>query len=184
MEVTFHATTSFYGVHVILKTITRTRTLKGGGFGLTLRLDIVNSSVYLALIWLLRLRRELYIFFLQGSVLRTKLVQIRSHKPAKSLSYGSLPTYLCVLYLNGHREKLGLWDSARFLYNLCAQFSDGYWEYIRDEYFRNYLNLKVLLFRYLSNGHCTTIECKFPLNLIIQYIAAYLFYQLPDGYHK
>ena len=36
MEVTFHATTSFYGVHVILKTITRTRTLKGGGFGLTM----------------------------------------------------------------------------------------------------------------------------------------------------
>ena len=35
MEVIFHATTSFYGVHVILKTITRTRTLKGGGFGLT-----------------------------------------------------------------------------------------------------------------------------------------------------
>ena len=35
MEVTFQATTSFYGVHVILKTITRTRTLKGGGFGLT-----------------------------------------------------------------------------------------------------------------------------------------------------
>ena len=35
MEVTFHTTISFYGVHVILKTITRTRTLKGGGFGLT-----------------------------------------------------------------------------------------------------------------------------------------------------
>ena len=35
-EVTFHATTTFYRVHVILKTITRTRTLKGGGFGLTL----------------------------------------------------------------------------------------------------------------------------------------------------
>ena len=35
MEVTFHATTSFDRVHVILKTITRTRTLKGGGFGLT-----------------------------------------------------------------------------------------------------------------------------------------------------
>ena len=25
----------FYDIHVILKTITRTRTLKGGGFGLT-----------------------------------------------------------------------------------------------------------------------------------------------------
>ena len=34
MEVTFQATTSFYGVHVILKPITRTRVLKGGGFGL------------------------------------------------------------------------------------------------------------------------------------------------------
>ena len=35
MEVTFHVTTSFGMTHVILKTITRTRTLKGGGFGLT-----------------------------------------------------------------------------------------------------------------------------------------------------
>ena len=35
MEVTFHATTSFDMIHMILKTITRTRTLKGGGFGLT-----------------------------------------------------------------------------------------------------------------------------------------------------
>ena len=35
MEITFHITTSLHGVHVILKTITRTRTLKGGGFGLT-----------------------------------------------------------------------------------------------------------------------------------------------------
>ena len=35
MEVTFHVTTSFGMIHVILKTITRTRTLKGGGFGLT-----------------------------------------------------------------------------------------------------------------------------------------------------
>ena len=35
MEVTFYATTSFGRIHVILKTITRTRTLKGGGFGLT-----------------------------------------------------------------------------------------------------------------------------------------------------
>ena len=35
MEVVFHATASFGMSHVILKTITRTRTLKGGGFGLT-----------------------------------------------------------------------------------------------------------------------------------------------------
>ena len=35
MEVTFKATTSFGATHVILKTITRTRTLKGDGFGLT-----------------------------------------------------------------------------------------------------------------------------------------------------
>ena len=35
MEVTFHATTSFGVIHVVLKTITRTKTLKGGGFGLT-----------------------------------------------------------------------------------------------------------------------------------------------------
>ena len=41
--VTFHATTSFYEVHVILKTITRTRTLKGGGFGLTRRLYLTKS---------------------------------------------------------------------------------------------------------------------------------------------
>ena len=34
MEVTFHVTTSFSIMHVILKTTTRTRTLKGGGFGL------------------------------------------------------------------------------------------------------------------------------------------------------
>ena len=31
MEVTFHVTTSFGKTHVILKTITWTRTLKGGG---------------------------------------------------------------------------------------------------------------------------------------------------------
>ena len=35
MEATFHVTTSFGMIHVIIKTITRTRTLKGGGFGLT-----------------------------------------------------------------------------------------------------------------------------------------------------
>ena len=35
MEVTFHATTSFGIIHVILEIITRTRTLKGGGSGLT-----------------------------------------------------------------------------------------------------------------------------------------------------
>ena len=35
MGVTFHATTSFGMTHVILKTTTCTRTLKGGGFGLT-----------------------------------------------------------------------------------------------------------------------------------------------------
>jgi hypothetical protein len=35
MEATFQVVPSFYGVHVILKTITRTRMLKGGGFGLT-----------------------------------------------------------------------------------------------------------------------------------------------------
>ena len=35
MAITSHITTSLHGVHVILKTITRTRTLKGGGFGLT-----------------------------------------------------------------------------------------------------------------------------------------------------
>ena len=36
VEVTFHATLSFDRVHVILKIITRTRMLKGGGSGLTL----------------------------------------------------------------------------------------------------------------------------------------------------
>src|SRR6202022_1888680 len=36
-ENTFYMTTSFGKTHVILKTITRTRTLKGGGFGLTVR---------------------------------------------------------------------------------------------------------------------------------------------------
>jgi hypothetical protein len=35
MKVTSHVTTSFGATHVILKTITQTRTLKGGGFGLT-----------------------------------------------------------------------------------------------------------------------------------------------------
>ena len=35
MEATFHTTLSYKRMHVILKTITRTRTLKGGGFGLT-----------------------------------------------------------------------------------------------------------------------------------------------------
>ena len=35
MGVTFHATMNCGVIHVILKTITRTRTLKGGGFGLT-----------------------------------------------------------------------------------------------------------------------------------------------------
>ena len=40
-EVTFHTTTSFSRRHVILKTITRTRTLKGGGFGLTLALPFI-----------------------------------------------------------------------------------------------------------------------------------------------
>ena len=35
VEVTCCVTTSFYGVDVILKTITRTKTLKGGRFGLT-----------------------------------------------------------------------------------------------------------------------------------------------------
>ena len=35
MEVAFHVTTSFGMTHVILETTTRTRTLKGGGFGLT-----------------------------------------------------------------------------------------------------------------------------------------------------
>ena len=35
---TFYVTTSFGMTHVILKTITRTRTLKGGGFGLTMSL--------------------------------------------------------------------------------------------------------------------------------------------------
>ena len=39
MEVTSHVTTSFGMIHVILETITRTRTLKGGGFGLTLRYE-------------------------------------------------------------------------------------------------------------------------------------------------
>ena len=34
-EITFNVTTSCGATHVILKTITRTRTLKGGGFGLT-----------------------------------------------------------------------------------------------------------------------------------------------------
>ena len=36
------AKAKFYGVHVILKTITRTRTLKGGGFGLTPHLKGVH----------------------------------------------------------------------------------------------------------------------------------------------
>ena len=44
VEVTFHATTSFDRMHVILKTITRTRTLKGGGFGLTGRL--LDHTIY------------------------------------------------------------------------------------------------------------------------------------------
>ena len=35
MAITFHIITSLHGVHVILKTITRTKTLKGGEFGLT-----------------------------------------------------------------------------------------------------------------------------------------------------
>ena len=35
MEVTFHVTTSYGMIHVIHKTITRTRTPKGGGLGLT-----------------------------------------------------------------------------------------------------------------------------------------------------
>ena len=35
MEVTFHVTPSVGMTHVILKTNARTRTLKGGGFGLT-----------------------------------------------------------------------------------------------------------------------------------------------------
>ena len=35
MEITSHVTTNFGMTHVIPKTITRTRTLKGGGFGLT-----------------------------------------------------------------------------------------------------------------------------------------------------
>jgi hypothetical protein len=35
MEATFKIIPSFYEVHVILKTTTRTKTLKGGGFGLT-----------------------------------------------------------------------------------------------------------------------------------------------------
>ena len=35
MELVFHVTTSFGIIHVILKTITRTMTPKGGGFGLT-----------------------------------------------------------------------------------------------------------------------------------------------------
>jgi hypothetical protein len=42
MKVTSHVTTSFGVTHVILKTITRTRTLKGGGFGLTTILDNVT----------------------------------------------------------------------------------------------------------------------------------------------
>ena len=40
VEVTFRASTIVETVHVILKTITRTRTPKGGGFGLT----TVNST--------------------------------------------------------------------------------------------------------------------------------------------
>ena len=43
MEVTFHVTTSLHEVHVILKTITRTRTLKGGVFGLTLGPDALDT---------------------------------------------------------------------------------------------------------------------------------------------
>ena len=35
VEVTFHVSTSVEMVRVILKTISRTRTLKGGGFGPT-----------------------------------------------------------------------------------------------------------------------------------------------------
>ena len=37
----------FYGVHVILKTITRTRTLKGGGFGLTIYPNSSQHSTHL-----------------------------------------------------------------------------------------------------------------------------------------
>ena len=44
VEVTFHASMSFEMVHVILKTITRTRTLKGGGFGLT-SVRILHHSI-------------------------------------------------------------------------------------------------------------------------------------------
>ena len=40
MGVTFHATTSFGMIHVILKTITRTTTPKDGGFGLTMVIRI------------------------------------------------------------------------------------------------------------------------------------------------
>ena len=43
MAIIFHITTRLHGVHVILKTITRTRTLKGGGFGLIPILTTVFS---------------------------------------------------------------------------------------------------------------------------------------------
>ena len=42
MEVAFHVTTSFGMTHVILETTTQTRTLKGGGFGLTLGVFYCN----------------------------------------------------------------------------------------------------------------------------------------------
>ena len=51
MEVTFHATTSFDGVHVILKTITRTRTLKGDGFGLTWCEVVIITPTILTRLW-------------------------------------------------------------------------------------------------------------------------------------
>ena len=48
MEATFQVVPSFYGVNVIPKTITWTRMLKGGGFGLTVGLPPVAnySEVY------------------------------------------------------------------------------------------------------------------------------------------
>ena len=48
MGLTFHVTMSFGMTHVILKTTTRTRTLKGGGFGLT---GTVCSSKGNATMW-------------------------------------------------------------------------------------------------------------------------------------
>ena len=53
MGVTFHATMNCGVIHVILKTITRTRTLKGGGFGLT------EGQIYICLFYFIQFGRSM-----------------------------------------------------------------------------------------------------------------------------